>query len=171
MENLNKDMLFKLAIELEFSDLLKLCASGKQINEKICNNDSVWFNKLNRDFPSYKDTQWNINPIEIYRLFYFLEVKCGKNHSINIISNSGTLILSYKKLKRIPKGIGQLQNLENLLLHDNKLTLIPKEVGQLKNLNRLDVDSNRLTEIPKEIGQNFGSGPCREGEFGHGLYL
>lgn len=47
---MNKDMLYLLAIKLDYKSLSNLCLSSKQINNKIGNE--VWRYKLNQDFPN-----------------------------------------------------------------------------------------------------------------------
>ena len=50
--NFNRDELFKLALEFDLPTLLNFCASSKEINDKIC-NENLWLRRLNRDFPDY----------------------------------------------------------------------------------------------------------------------
>jgi Leucine-rich repeat (LRR) protein len=65
-----------------------------------------------------------------YQLDYFIK-KLHLNYSIYNLYNITSLNLSDKKLKEIPKAIGQLQQLKILYLYNNKLREIPKEIGQL----------------------------------------
>lgn len=51
MEELPRDILFKTALDLDFSDILRLCKSDEKINEKLCEGDNLfWKEKLLRDF-------------------------------------------------------------------------------------------------------------------------
>lgn len=49
---LNRDELFLIAMDLNISSLINLCKSSKKINEKICNNNGFWRNKLYKDYPN-----------------------------------------------------------------------------------------------------------------------
>ena len=153
MEKLNKDELFTIAVELNLPSLLKFCSINKRIYEKIHNNDDIWNYKLNKLFPDYKSLKLEMKPSEIYRLLYFLKVKCRLYHDIHELCNTEILDLSHKNLKHLPKEIGQLKKLRFLYLSYNGLITIPKEICQLKNLERINLAHNKLNIIPKEIGQ------------------
>jgi len=181
MENLNKDMLIKLGLELKLPDLLKFCSSEKRINEKVCNNKDFWLNKLLLDFPDYKILKLDKSLREIYRLLYELtvlktkldiyaytiyelyELKSLKLYSfkekvkiipkeIGILQNLESLWIQSKILE-IPKEIGKLEKLEWLTLYANSLT-IPEEIGNLPNLKRLELDPNMKDKIPRRILEN-----------------
>src|SRR5665647_3930808 len=51
MEDITKDILFKVAIDLNLSDLLHLCQTNRRFNNLFCNNDEFWRIKLYREFP------------------------------------------------------------------------------------------------------------------------
>jgi hypothetical protein len=53
MENLGKDVLILLAMELNYGDILKFCTSSNKINNIVCKNNHFWRNKLYKDYPSY----------------------------------------------------------------------------------------------------------------------
>ena len=48
---MNKDMLVKIALELDLPDLLNLCLTNPEYNRKICNNNDLWRWKMIKDFP------------------------------------------------------------------------------------------------------------------------
>ena len=50
MDRLSKDELFLIAIDLDVSNILNLCRTSKNINQKICNNNVFWVRKLKKDF-------------------------------------------------------------------------------------------------------------------------
>lgn len=54
MEQLPKDLIIKLALELDLSELLSLCSSSKKINSTVCQNEIFWMNKLIKDFNIFK---------------------------------------------------------------------------------------------------------------------
>ena len=43
-----------LAMNLELPALLRWCVSDKRILDKVCNEESVWRNKLKKDYPDYQ---------------------------------------------------------------------------------------------------------------------
>lgn len=51
MEALPKDLLLYIAMMLDYPDILKLCNSNSQINEKVCMNEIFWLNKIKKDYP------------------------------------------------------------------------------------------------------------------------
>ena len=51
MENLNKDELFLLAMELDLPSILNLCKTSKYLNKMVCENPNLWRSKLNKDYP------------------------------------------------------------------------------------------------------------------------
>ena len=54
-ETVHKDVLNKLALDMEIEDILSLCQTSKRFNDKICNNPSFWENLLIRDF-NYRES-------------------------------------------------------------------------------------------------------------------
>ena len=71
---------------------------------------------------------------------------------INLYKDKKELYLHDNKLKKIPKELGKLTNLEYLFLNGNHLEEIPKELGNLTNLKELYLNGNNLETIPKELG-------------------
>lgn len=72
MEDLDKDRLFLIAVELNLPSLLNFCASNTKIQKKICNRPDIWIYKLKSDFNyiiGVKDTQRHIEK-EIYKILY-----------------------------------------------------------------------------------------------------
>jgi len=68
MDKLEKDQLFLLALELDLPELLSFCDSSKRINELICKRNDIWYYKLNKEFPNWKDFRFNASPKKIYIL-------------------------------------------------------------------------------------------------------
>ena len=46
ISNLPKDVMQKLALELDYTDILNLCNSSSNFNSNICDNETFWLNKL-----------------------------------------------------------------------------------------------------------------------------
>ncbi|WP_353570313.1 COR domain-containing protein [Candidatus Albibeggiatoa sp. nov. BB20] len=63
------------------------------------------------------------------------------------------LDLGENKLKKLPKEIGELQNLEKLQLWKNKLEFLPNELGKLHSLFLLGVGENQLKYLPNTLGE------------------
>ena len=51
MENLSKDILILLAMEMDLPSLLNFCESSKKINDKVCKQNIFWKNKLEKERP------------------------------------------------------------------------------------------------------------------------
>ena len=117
MENFPKDVLFRLALELNLPDLLKLCSTNKRINSLVCERDDIWYAKLNSEFPNYQMLKPNLK--DNYRLLYQLTI--------------------LKQKLRLKKNIYELYNLQLLDLNNNEIKEIPKEIGNLTNLQQLNL--------------------------------
>lgn len=64
---LPKDILLKLAMELDLSEILNLCESDKKINDNICENNWFWKEKLQKDFyVNYNNIETKENPKTLY---------------------------------------------------------------------------------------------------------
>jgi len=51
MNNINRDELREIAKNLDIQDILSLCQSSKEINDKLCEDDFIWKYLLSRDYP------------------------------------------------------------------------------------------------------------------------
>lgn len=139
----------------------------------------IWYNKLNLDFPDWKDhpeIKGNSNK-ETYVLLYKLtklkqKLRLKQNiyelytlEKLNIFSNITELpkeigaLTNLKQLNlvssnitRLPKEIGMLTNLIYLNLKNNKFSSFPVEICMLTNLKGLELENNKITTLPKEIG-------------------
>ncbi|GAG60386.1 unnamed protein product, partial [marine sediment metagenome] len=153
--DLPPDMWFKLAMEMNYPDLINFCLSNKRINQKVCNQEYFWKYKLNRDFFEYKNSFLDKNVKEKYKLLYSLDVvnrEWKLNENLVELYYTKILDLENNRIKEIPKEIGNLVNLEWLNLDKNQIKEIPKEIGNLVNLNQLSLHINQIEKIPKEIG-------------------
>ena len=74
MENLPKDVLFSLALEMNLPELLAFCTSNKRINNLVCKRNDIWYRKLKDEFPNYDVSLKRSTPRETYTLLYKLSV-------------------------------------------------------------------------------------------------
>lgn len=61
--------------------------------------------------------------------------------------------VSLTKIKKLPKSIARLENIEELNLGRNHLKVVPPEVAALHKLKRLVLDYDDIHEIPSFIGE------------------
>ncbi len=57
----------------------------------------------------------------------------------------------FRVVRRVPRGICELQNLEHLDLYLNQLTTLPAEIGRLKRLRSLDLRFNKIETLPESF--------------------
>lgn len=112
------------------------------------------FTKIHLQYFSNK----NCNQSTIANKSYFETY--GFNHFTSCSRGLSTLVTDIKKLdetsglKKIPKQIGFLENLEEIYLRDCNLTgEIPREIGFLSDLRVISLGNNNLKgTIPRDIG-------------------
>ena len=46
MDTLPKDVIIKMALDFDLSDILNLCLSNKNYNNILCKNKTFWMNKV-----------------------------------------------------------------------------------------------------------------------------
>ena len=156
INELPKDALFSLGLQLNLPDLLNFCSSHPRIDRLVCQQNDIWNVKLNREFPNYNSMFRKDTPRQTYTLLYDLtnlKNKLGLKESIEEIYQMKRLSLTYNQIKEIPKEIGQLHNLQILDLAENQIKEIPKQLTQLHNLQTLYLYKNQIKEIPKELTQ------------------
>lgn len=71
METLPKDVLIEMALNLSPPDLISFCASSKTQNKIICQSETFWRRKLQKDYPEeflnfYQTGNPIKNPREVY---------------------------------------------------------------------------------------------------------
>jgi Leucine-rich repeat (LRR) protein len=85
-----------------------------------------------------------------------------------------TLFVSYNKIRKLPKKISKLRNLQMLCIGYNQLESLPDNIDKMSNLQHLTADNNKLKSIPEGIvelnltGINIDGNPGKfvSGEFG-----
>ena len=178
MYNLEKDELFHITMFLDLHDLLQLCSSSKKLNNLICLNDNIWWYKLAKDYPEYKEFSFDItNPREIYKLLYridavkhffemenwsLLELYSSKElyvftehteipSDISVLTNLEHLEITENGIETIPESISNLTKLKSLNLYGNTIESVPESLSNLTNLTDLDLSHNRIESVPKSL--------------------
>ena len=147
MDEASKDVLFTIAMDLDLPSLLRWCQSSSRVNKHVCNNSSVWRNKLIRDYPDYEKFNLNKSLKETYVFMYQLSLirkLLDTNESLYDIFLRKRLDLSRKGLKKVPAL--DLPNLHVLHLSNNSLTEVP--AFDFPNLQVLELSNNSLSEVP-----------------------
>ena len=52
LQDLPRDLLIQLALDLDLKDIFRLCQSNRRSNEIICESDTFWRRKLIKDYPN-----------------------------------------------------------------------------------------------------------------------
>ena len=95
-------------------------------------------------------------PNNIFKFKYlhhtFREYLIFPKEICNLI-NLEVINMSYNFIKKIPRGINQLTNLNTFWLYHNEITNIPLKLCQLTKLTSLDLSYNLITKIPDQICQ------------------
>jgi len=109
MENLPKDVLFSIAIELDLYDLLIFCKSHRNINDKVCKNRDIWAKKLMNEYPLM-----NINNVKnVKDLYLWLNEKIGIINNSKKFKKGEYKIFKYEDIYYIPTAINRQIDLKN----------------------------------------------------------
>ena len=164
LSDLAPDILFSLSTYLELPDLLNFCSSSKKINNVICRKDNIWYYKLNKDFPNWRElrgaSSQRINSQEQgfikhpKTLVSITDMETPKD--IYIFLYHYNILNIFKILKKkLNLDSDKIYLLKKLYKNDRRIIEIPKEIGKLFNLQLLDLNSNKIEKIPKEMGKLF----------------
>jgi hypothetical protein len=181
MEDLPKDVLFSLALEMDLPDLLRFCSSHPKINRKVCSNNNIWRTKLLKEYPLL-DISGVVKPKELY--FWLNEKakiihisKFDKTKEKNIVSFYDTLrILTDRGLDAIKNGknidLDVLYGLKRKLQFPNvspnffgiEELKIPDEKNPKIVYSMVVISPEKNTEIRKNNveGKSFVTGPFGE---------
>ena len=97
-------------------------------------------------------TQYLVLPASMMALTQ-LEVMNLAGADTQHISFAGFQQLKVLRVRAIPQGLEQLEQLEVLVLNNTRLTTLPPSIASLKNLRRLALNHSQITTLPPEIGQ------------------
>ena len=121
IEKLSREALFSVAIELNIPEIIALCKTNKQIDEKLCKQDAIWEHKLEqieepKNIQNLRE-ETKLKGRELYKLIYSLN-KIKRVWKIwNIIDNiyelykEPDLYLAAKNISEIPKEISILSKI------------------------------------------------------------
>ena len=117
------DILFELFQWLPINDLLNTAQTCSQFNN-VALDDYIWHALCQKDFAlDYKHFNENTY-YEVYKRCYLLTIlkdQLKMQGSLVEINELKTLILTYKKLSKLPNNIGLLTNLQWLYLDGNQI--------------------------------------------------
>ena len=130
MDKLSKDELYVLALYLDLPDLLRLCKIHSNFYRKVCNDQTVWRRKIERDFPNFKleDLLPEIRRQtfkEIYTLLFFHKVSSHRKVDVNKMYLNKEVEIWVKKDTFIPEYL-YLPHMEYLYIHlrdENDITI------------------------------------------------
>lgn len=130
METLNKDVLLKLALDLDLASLVKFCKSSKRINATVCNDNMFWFNKLRKDYPNAFDVPQGSDYEKIYK-------------SIN-----KRIYTSYKSFTNVPKP-NEIAKISDYI---KKEPAHYRNVEDLDYIARIDPNFETSSALQKRLG-------------------
>lgn len=86
MENLPRDVLFSIALTMDFPEVLSLCKTNSRINNVLCRNENFWLYKLKNNYNVNKsDMPVGISPKDYYEEIYrWLKDYPNINHAYDI---------------------------------------------------------------------------------------
>jgi hypothetical protein len=125
---LNRDELFLIAMDLDISSLINLCKSSKLINEKICNNNIFWRNKLYKDCPNalmipnnmitdYKALYRTVSK-PVYSTYYVYSLKVKENQPAVLLDFVSKKYLSDKERNEYFGNILSPEDIQRLKTHE-----------------------------------------------------
>jgi hypothetical protein len=136
MNELPKDIIIYLALNMDILDVLSICKASKKFNQNICNNKNYWISKLKKDF----DIQWNQiygDPKKLYfdykKYFMlphmgmiFIEAVKDKNLNIMKVAILEGVSLPYYRITRNYNEylLKILPSIKNHLTEEQKINLI-----------------------------------------------
>ena len=139
-ENLPKDVLFSLALQLDLPDLIAFCNLNKK-SASVCPN--VWRAKIIKDFPdfNFQNLPAILKGISLHTLYSLLFVK-----KVLIDETSGPAANPRWK----PKTLEAIYYDKNLYLTQGHLKGILKKIPPLSlpNLEKLDLSRQLIENIP-----------------------
>ena len=118
-ENLDKNLIARLALDLDLKSILSLCRTSKKFNLIVCQSDSFWYNKFVQDFV-FKPTNYLMSKT-YYKLLHNFDgsewrevIKKSEEKGYDDLTN----FLNEQILFNFGGDINSLKNIENF----NKIT-------------------------------------------------
>ncbi len=127
LKNQPKEIMMKIAMDMDYDDILSLCNSHPRINKFLCKNDQLWKNKFKKEFKR------QLRYVEAYKI-----VK--DNENMKNISPS------------IKNGLDAEYNFERLKYSAQKelyhliFSIVDLSINQSVN-NILNINENDITEL------------------------
>ncbi len=126
------------------------------ITFRIGKEDNLEYSLIKRDYDILREIleELNLNMKNINPNFNYFSNADYPIFYINIKNNRiiTLRILNYS-LRRLPKRICELKELECLNLNNNSLEELPESFGELRELKYLYLSHNKLRELPESFGE------------------
>jgi hypothetical protein len=160
METLSPDTLLLVALQLDLPELIRFCSTNKEINKKICLNQSFWYLKLKRDLglTAKEINRIDKNPKRFYQnliddSFYIYTI--AKNYGLDNVMGSAVKYM-YKE-----ENVGQLLDGYNYVAYTDTYNL--SELDHFVNFNELlEVLGNTIYQM---VLHDYNSGMVEDKSF------
>ena len=169
LENLPKDLLRKIALDLNIHDVFNYCVTSKNFS-KICNDRNFWISRLNTDFNIIYDPTTVDVPKQYYRNLmdnYTNMVKDYKN--IFKLAQEVKFLLGSEKIK-YPNGLKIDRNTVRLLfkqwiekyskifhISPENIIMLENNIEKVLNYYELYIDNtndlSKIIKVPEGIEQ------------------
>lgn len=172
---MNEDTLYCIFCYLEIHDIIK-CSRINKLFNKSAKREVIWKPLFEKKYPKLLEST-NKNYHKNYADYSILSKFLLDDHEdisdilkkkkyrlcplgskilpeqIGLLTNLGTLIISYNRFRELPNGMSKLVNLTELYADNNELQCISDSVFSLTNLTALRLNYNNLKLISPKIGQ------------------
>lgn len=171
LENIPKDVLAQIALELNLEDIVRLCQTNKKFDNIICKSDSFWINKSKKDFPEldledgglYLRIKDDIH-ITGEEIKQFRDMKRFQNLLLNVLDYLHYLYSDTEEER--DKYFINIESDSNLtefeILNNNEQLGVkskkPLEARFIMNLLRLKIDENAYPLLGELDNEKYESG-------------
>lgn len=120
LEEFPKDVLFRLALELNIPDILKLCSTNKRINSSVCKNQNFWLKKIMIMFPEVPlDVLKKSKGDRTWSQYYIEDLKMNQTNILKLYNRVEDGIITKDEFERTVRNIP----VDELTIDDEGTTL------------------------------------------------